>query len=181
MSDGLIPQRYAMALYKAAREKDATEQVYEEMKRVIDSFQNNSDLQKVMENPFVKGEKKQQLLLTASGDNLEENYKRFVKLVLTNHREEYAYDMALAYRKIYRQANHIAQVVITTAVELPDSEINKIKQLVENAFKGYKLEYTVKIDQSIIGGFIIDVDSVRMNASISNEFEQLRHKLLSSN
>ena len=46
---------------------------------------------------------------------------------------------------------------------------------------GKDIDFEYKIDNSIIGGFIINVDSIRMDASISNEIEQLRLNLLSRN
>lgn len=181
MNDGLIPQRYAKALYKYAVEHNNADAVYAEMKQVIASFQALPDLQKVMTNPFVDRARKEKLLVSAAGDLVEDDYRRFVKLILDQNREEFAYAMALDYRKIYREANQIAQVEITTAGNLPDSELAKIENLVKNAFKGYTLEFNHKIDPNLIGGFVIDVNSMRMDASISNELEQLRQKLLRSN
>ncbi len=181
MNDGLIPQRYAKALYKYALEKNNTAAVYDEMKQVVASFESLPDLQKVMTNPFVGRDRKEKLLISAAGDKVEDDYRRFVKLVLDHNREEYAYTMALDYRRIYREAHQIAQVVLTTAAELPSAETDKIKAVVEAAFKGYTLEFTQRINPDIIGGFVVDVNSTRMDASISNELEQLRLKLLSSN
>lgn len=178
MIDGLIPRRYAKALYKYAQDTKRTELVYEEMKAVINSFEENPSLQKVLANPFVKNEDKEKLLLSAAGTRLEDDYQRFVKLVLAHHREEFAYLMALSYRDIYRTENKISRVVITTAAELPDAQMKKLRGVVEKAFKGVTLEYTYKVDPDLIGGFVIDVDSARMDASISNELEQLRQNLL---
>ena len=181
MNDGLIPQRYARALYKFALERNNATAVYEEMKQVADSFESAPALQRVMTNPFVDRERKEKLLVSAAGDKVEDDYRRFVKLVLDHNREAYAYCMALDYRRIYRDVNHIAQVVITTAAELPEEEMAKIKGVVSDAFKGYTLEFSSRINPDLIGGFIVDVNSTRMDASISNELEQLRQKLLSSN
>lgn len=181
MIDGLIPRRYAKALYKFALENKRTETVYEEMKTVIKSFEENPSLGKVLSNPFVKKEDKEKLLLSAAGSQVEDDYRRFVRLVLDHHREEFAYLMALSYRDIYRTANKISMVKITTAVELPEAEMSKLRALVEKSFPGVTLEYTYNIDPKIIGGFVIDVDSARMDASISNELEQLRQNLLRSN
>ncbi len=119
MNDGLIPQRYARALYKFALERNNATAVYEEMKQVADSFESAPALQRVMTNPFVDRERKEKLLVSAAGDKVEDDYRRFVKLVLDHNREAYAYCMALDYRRIYRDVKHIAQVVITTAAELP--------------------------------------------------------------
>ncbi|MDE6867324.1 MAG: ATP synthase F1 subunit delta, partial [Muribaculaceae bacterium] len=118
MISGLIPQRYAKALYKFALETKSAGRVYEEMKNVITSFQQNPELSKVLSNPFVEPADKERLLISAAGKNPGEDYKRFVKLILDHKREEFAYLMAYAYRDIYRKANNISQVKIVTAVKL---------------------------------------------------------------
>lgn len=181
MNDGLIPQRYAKALYKYALERGNAEQVYNEMKTVAASFEAEPSLQKVLANPFVKREDKEKLLIAAAGSDAESGYKAFVKLILDHDREQFAREMALAYRSNYRAANNIAQVVITTASQLPEGELSKLKALVEKAFKGFTLETTFKADSNLIGGFVIDVDSTRMDASVSNEIELLRQNLLRRN
>lgn len=63
---------------------------------------------------------------------------------------------------------------------MPQVELDKLKALVQKSFAGRTLEYTYDVTPDIIGGFVIDVDSVRMDASISNELEQLRLTLLNS-
>lgn len=180
MISGLIPHRYALALFKFAGENDSQRQVYDVMLNVIDAFRNNPRLEKVLSNPFVEQADKRELLLTAAGKNPGDDYRRFVTLILDHNREEFAYLMALAYCDIYRKANNISQVRITTAVELPESEIDKLKGVVQRAFKDRTFEYKVNVDPELIGGFVIDVDTTRMDASISNELEQLRQNLSSN-
>lgn len=177
MVSGLIPHRYAKALYKFAVQSGKSKNVYVEMQNVVNAFKADSRLEKILSNPFVESEDKRKVLLAAAGKAPGDDYQRFVSLILDHHREEFAFLMALAYLDIYRKNNHISEVKITTAVELPDSEIDKLKNVVENAFKDVTFEYSYAIDPNIIGGFIIDVDSVRMDASISNELEQLRQNL----
>lgn len=180
MIAGLIPSRYAKALYKFALENGNASKVYDEMKQVVESFQNNGDLEKVLSNPYVETTDKEQVLLQAAGKNPGEDYRRFVKLILDHKREEFAYLMALAYRDIYRKENKISQVNIITAVKLADGELKKLREVVEKSFADTKFEYTYSIDPEIIGGFIIDVDSTRMDASMSGELAQLRQNLLSN-
>lgn len=180
MNGGLIPRRYAKALYKFALQEGCDRQVYEEMKSVVSAFESNPELNKVLANPFIGNDDKKKLLIATVGDKADDAFKGFVRLILDNRREMYAYEMALAYRDIYREANNISMVRIVTAVEMPASELDKLKALVQKSFSGRTLEFTFSVDPEIIGGFVIDVDSVRMDASISNELEQLRLTLLSS-
>ena len=180
MSDGLIPQRYAMALFKYAEDKNITKQVYEEMKTVVTSFETNPDLNKVLANPFVSRDDKRKLLLAAAVKP-DEAYSAFVDLILKHNRGMYMWHMALAYRSIFRKVNRISNVVITTAAKMDPNEAKRIDDMVTKAYPDRSLEIVHTIDPDIIGGFVIDVDNNRMDASISNELEQLRQNLISSN
>lgn len=181
MDNGLIPHRYAKALWKFAQEHGETDAVYATAKQVIASFKANPGLMKALSNPFVKAEEKESLLLSAAGAVSCEAYRRFVKLILEHRREDFALAMMYAYRDIYRSENHIVQAHITTAAVLDKTQMDKLKNIVKNGFKGSDIEFSESVDSSIIGGFVIDVDSVRMDASLSNELEQLRQTLLRSN
>lgn len=180
MDTGLIPHRYAKALYKFALENGDTRHLYEVAKRVIDTFRENPPLQKVLSNPFVANEDKESLLMSAAGKKVDEDYRKFVKLIIDQKRVEFAYEMMLAYRDIFRKENKISQVRITTAGKLQAHQLKKLRDLVEASFKDREFEYSESIDPQLIGGFVIDVDSIRMDASVSNELEQLRQTLLGS-
>jgi F-type H+-transporting ATPase subunit delta len=178
MKEGLIPQRYAKALYKYSLDKGTTAIVYAEMKTVVAAFEANPTLHKTLANPFVNRADKENLLLSAAGGLIEDGYKRFVKLIIEKRREALAYQMALAYLKIYREDNNISKVEIVTAAKLDEAHMNRLKQMLENAFANRTFEISEKIDPDIIGGFLLNVDSVRMDASLKNEIEQLRQNLL---
>lgn len=179
MNQGLIPQRYAKALYKVCLDKKSTAEMYAEMKALSAAFAMDSRLQKTLSNPFVSRKDKAKLLETAIGSGASEQYKGLVRILLDNGREEFARDTALAFQKMYRERNHISLVHITTAGNLPDSEMERLRALVRRAFPRRRLEVTESVDQDLIGGFVVDVDSVRMDASLSNELQQLRQTLLS--
>lgn len=181
MYDGLIPQRYAMALYKFASDNHKTEEVYNVMRTVLASFDAEPSLEKVLANPFVGRDDKQKLLVAAGGPGAGPDYLRFVNLILDHNREMFARQMAFAYRDIYRRDNKISSVRITTAAELPADEQKRIDGLVAKAYPDRVLEIQHGVDPSLIGGFVIDVDNNRLDASISSEILQLRQNLISSN
>lgn len=179
MNQGLIPQRYAKALYKVCLDKKTTAEMYVEMKALSGAFAVDTRLQKTLSNPFVSRQDKANLLESAIGPDASEQYKGLVRLLLDNGREEYARTTALAFQKMYRERNHISLVHIATAGNLPEAEMERLRTLVKRAFPRRRLELTETVDTNLIGGFVIDVDSVRMDASLSNELQQLRQTLLS--
>lgn len=181
MDNGLIPRRYAKALYKYSVENGNSEEVYKEMKEVEESFQRNPSLQKTLSNPFVSARDKEKLLIAAAGSGVEEDFRRFVRLIIDHKREEYAYQMALAYRDMYRKEHHISKVKITTAWLMPADELAKIRDMVSRAFPDRELEWSHSVNRNLIGGFMVDVDDSRLDSTLNNELEQLRLKLLRSN
>lgn len=180
MDQGLIPRRYAKALYKFALEKDATGRVYALMANLVNAFCNEPSLQDVMSNPFVSDADKSALLTTASGATADDTVvKDFFSLLAENKRFEMARLIADAYLLLYRQENNIYQVVVTSAAPLAPAEEKRLKDFITAHLNGATMEYQSAVDPGLIGGFVIKIDNELLDASVSNELNQLRLKLLS--
>lgn len=182
MNQGLIPNRYAKALFKFACEKGEADRVYDLMKTLVASFVEQPRLQAVIANPYISADDKMRLLRTAAHADEKKDtcYDDFLRLLLQNRRIEFAREIALAYLDIYREANNIYLVKLTTAAELPEEEIKRLHDLVERHLNGATMEFSKIVDPGLIGGFVIDINSERLDASVSNELKQLRLKLLSN-
>ncbi|WP_367881452.1 F0F1 ATP synthase subunit delta, partial [uncultured Duncaniella sp.] len=83
MNQGLIPSRYAKALYEFASEKGADKRVFDLMKTLSASFEAEPQLMKVMANPFVAPADKVKLLSTAAGvrQDSDDVFARFLQLL----------------------------------------------------------------------------------------------------
>lgn len=180
MNQGLIPHRYAKALYKLATERGSAPRMYQLMQSLSKAFVSQPDLERAVTNPFVSDNDKMRLLVTASGANDKDNgFVDFVKLLILNKRIDMIRLMAIAYEDIYRRANNIYRVNVTSASPMDPKDEQRLKQLVQEHLQGANMEYSTSIDPDIIGGFVVNIDSERLDASIKNELKQLRQKLLS--
>lgn len=181
MDQGLIPRRYAKALYKFALEHKQDQKVYSLMKSLAAAFDSEGSLQQAIYNPFVPAADKISLLTVAAGAGDGDScYADFLKLLAENGRIAFARGIALAYIDLYRKANNIYKVEVVTAAELGDKEAGRLKSLIEKHLKGATMEYSRRVDPGLIGGFVINIDNEQLDASISNELKQLRLKLLSN-
>ena len=178
MNDGLIPNRYAKALYKYAQEQGVGQEVYAQTKCLAENYALLTDLKKTVDNPFLPVADREKVLLTASGAKKDGCLDKFILMVIKHNRETYMREMALAYGRFYREEQNIAQVNITTAVELPEDKLSQIIDAVKVQLNGKTIEKTVTVDSSLIGGFKVQVDSKVLDASINNELKKLRIKLL---
>ena len=116
MNTGMIPSRYAKALYEYAGEKSATERVYGEMQRLAGSFAAEPALRRALDNPVLTPEQKSGLVYNAAGGDPSDELKRFVKLVLSHKRMQLLHRMALDYMALYRRAHNISTGELQTAV-----------------------------------------------------------------
>lgn len=179
MNEGLIPRRYAKALLKFAEEKSADKRLYELMTTLSGSFESLPELDATVGNPFIAPEKKIQLLTTAAGAAPSDSvFADFMKLLQRNNRLPLARAIALAYQEDYRKAHNIYKVEVTAAAPMGTAEEERLKKLIESHLKGGTMEYSFKVDPELIGGFAVNIGSERLDASIKNDLEQLRQKLL---
>lgn len=184
MNEGLIPSRYAKALYEFACEKDASAGVYALMGRLEQSFAGNADLSQTISNPFIDDARKMDLLRIAAGvekgsrEVADTVYADWLKLLQENRRLDMARNIAVAYGDIYRRNNHIYRVHITSAAALGAPERERLEKLIRSHLKDATEEYTYTVDPGLVGGFTIDIENERLDASVKNELKQMRLKLL---
>lgn len=178
MNDGLIARRYAKAFLKYADEKKASKQAYGQMRQLDEAYAAQAKLKKAVGNRFISVAGKEQLLLTAAGAKPGDCLAKFIKLVISHNREGFMREMSKAYQDLYREANNIAQIEIVTAAQMPAATLKRITDVVKGLLAGKQIEETHRIDPSLIGGFIVRVDTVQLDASIKNELKKLRLKLL---
>ena len=179
MNDGLIPNRYAKALYKYSLDMGDTPNVYSEMKRLDEAFDSQPGLKKVVNNPFLQVDDKLKLLSTAAGATIDGTSARFFELVIKNNRIDFLRAIGLAFMKQYRELNGIARVEVVTATALGDDEIKAIVEVVKGQLENKTIELSTRVNPDLIGGFTVDVDSRVLDASIKSQLEKLRLKLLS--
>ncbi len=180
MNEGLIPRRYAKALYKYASEKGVEESVYGMMKNIEQCFSEMPTLQEALSNPFISVSDKEVLIITAArASEADSCLTDFLKLLAQNRRIDMMRGIAAAYVGIYRQSHNIHVVDVVSASELQPAEESRLKQLIQSHLKGASMEYSHSVNPDLLGGFVVNIDNERLDASISNELKQLRLKLLS--
>ena len=177
MNDGLIPRRYAKALYKYAVENGDSAEIYELLKSISFRHAAIDQLKRAMLNPNVPDEEKGSLMLKLAGGKPGSSLDKFLLLCMRNNRSEYLQKISLAYVDLYREAHEIAHVVITTAVPMPDAELNSIIAIVKKRLGAKTLEIEKKIDPELIGGFTVDINGLVLDASVKRELNELRLQL----
>lgn len=182
MDQGLIPKRYAKAIYEVASASGDQKELYAQMQRISAAFAAEPALNATLNNPFVAVADKVALINAAAGAKDDDALLgRIAGLLRQNGRLGMMRDIAAAYEDLYRKANKICRVTVTAAAPLPEAEETRLKDLIKHHLDGGTMEYTFRVDPDLIGGFTVSIENERLDASVKNELKQLRLKLLRNN
>lgn len=176
MDLGLISVRYARALLKCSLEQKVEDTVYADMLTLSDTFAKVQQLHSAMDNPMMSSEDKEKLATTAMGGNPCELSKKFVALVLSKDRAKHLLFMANSYITLYRKYKNITSGKLITATPVSKQTEEKMKQMVEHKTNG-TVEFETVVDPEIIGGFILEYDTYRMDSSILNSLRTISAQL----
>ena len=176
MDYGVISVRYARALLKSATELKVEEKVYADMIMLAACYVEVADLRATIENPMLLRSEKVRLLTTALGPDANELSKRFIELVLKEGREKVLQFMANSYITFYREQKNIIRGKLTTAAAVSEATEQKMKQMVESRTQG-TVDFNTEVDPSIIGGFILEYDTYRMDASVKTRLNNILSEL----
>lgn len=167
---------YASALFEAAQEQGRLAAVREELGDFLAATESVPELGALLENPEVDSETKAGVLrdLLAEGDELVRN---FLLLVVEKGRAAELPEIAREFDQLVARAEGRLDVELTTAVELTDDEASDILRQIESA-SGRRIEATRGVDPDLIGGFILQAGTFRVDASVRGRLDRLRHQLV---
>ena len=176
MDIGVISVRYARALLKSATDQKLEDTVYQEMQLLAKSYIDVPQLRQTIDNPMLSKEKKETLLLTAVGDEVTPLTRAFIGLVLKEGREQVMQFIANSYVTLYRQQKNVIRGRLITAAHVSAQTEQKMRQMVESKTNG-TVEFETEVTPDIIGGFILEYDTYRMDASVKAKLNSILNTL----
>ncbi|BEG98461.1 F0F1 ATP synthase subunit delta [Bacteroides sedimenti] len=180
MNIGIIPMRYAKALFAFAQDKGMEETVYAEMNQLARSFAEHASLKTILDNPVLKSKEKQALICTAAGTQVSDIFVRFIEMVLHHKREKHLQSIALMYQDLYRKARQITIGSLVTATPLSADEENRMRKMLMMDKEG-TLEFKATVDPEILGGFIFGIDTYRLDASVATQLKRVKNQFMDKN
>jgi F-type H+-transporting ATPase subunit delta len=177
MNSGLIAQRYAKALMKYVKETHNEVLVYSQVLSLIKSLYVIPQFRDaVQRNPALSCEDRLGLMRTALGEDPCEDLVRFVHLVDSHSRMAFISRIFIAFIDKYHESRNIKVGTLVSAV--PQDELCARLEAMISEQTGGIVDLTAKVDDSLIGGFVLQVGDLRMDASVSGQFKRIRNALI---
>jgi len=175
----LVPfaKRYARALLKSAEERGKIEEVFQEINFFSKLFQENSRLRAYLITPEVDKRAKMKIVSDLLQNKTSDLFLNFIRLLILKNRQVYFIEIAQQFTQLYNQKMHRVKAKIISVIPLGDEILTEIKRYLSASLKA-DIMLENRIDADILGGFIIDIEGKAIDASLRQQLNDLRARLM---
>ena len=170
-----IARVYADALFGAARDGGKLDQIREQLGQFADAVARNRDLQLFLFSPyFSSAEKREGIARAVSG--AEPELVNFLELLAEKHRMPAIFRIRRQYDELWAEANRRLEVTVTSAVELDPQVVERVGSEIERQ-TDRKIDVQSNVDENILGGLVLQVGNMVLDASLRSKLEKLRKEV----
>jgi F-type H+-transporting ATPase subunit delta len=170
-----IARVYAEALFDVAKEHGKLEAIREQLGQFADAVSENHDLQVFFFSPyFSSAEKRDGIARAVSG--AEPEFVNFLELLAEKHRMPVIFRIRDRLDELWAVENRQLEVRLTSAVELDPEVIKRVRAEIERQ-TDRKIELESNVDEGIIGGIVLQVGNMVVDASLRGRLERLRKEV----
>lgn len=170
-----VASRYAKALLEIAIENDSIDAVLGDMNFLLKTSNDIRDFELLITSPIISTEKKL-AIFDKVFVSFEKISKTFITLITNNGREAYLPVIAKSFDDQVKVHRGIVPMTLISAVPLDAKTKESIIAKVQASVEG-QLEIEEKIDESLIGGFVVRMGDTRIDASVLSQFNNLKQRL----
>lgn len=170
-----IARPYAEALFKASSngaDLNSTVAWVEELAAIAADPQ----LRQLADNPKVTVEQVLDVITGVARSALPDAARNFLRVIIENGRLDALPEVAVQFRGIVNRLNGSSDAIVYSAFPLEDAALNDISAALQKRF-GRKLNLSVKIDASLIGGVRVVVGDEVLDTSVKARLEQMKAAL----
>jgi F-type H+-transporting ATPase subunit delta len=174
MLENKAASRYAKSLIDLSTEQNALEEIKNDMVLLDQVIDQNPELEAILKNPIVPLDKKAGILDNVFGAKVNAVTKAFFNLVVKKGRSEILFGTAKAFIQQYNAIKGIVTAEVTSATELTDANRAEIVAIVKKEVGANEVVIKEKVNDKLIGGFILKVGDKQFDASIANGLNKLK-------
>lgn len=172
MSIFKVASRYAKSLIDLAMENGNLDEVKADMEGVISVLKTSSELQAVLRNPIIKSDRKQGILSSLFDGKIRTEILDFFNIMVRKGRASLIFPTAEEFVREYNVVKGIVDAEVTSASPLSEDHKNELNRLIAEQI-GATVLLSNKVDEDLIGGFIVKVGDRQVDASVLGRLRKL--------
>lgn len=168
-----ISKEYAKALFMLAQENKNEENYGNALDFIEDVFSENSDVIQFLSHPGISLEERCNVLDKAFLGALPTDVLSFVKLLCEKNHIKYFEKCREEYKNMLSKIKHLSTAKVLSAIELTEKEKEALKEKLEK-LSGHDVVLECSIDESILGGLVIEIDGKIVDASVEGRLKDVK-------
>jgi F-type H+-transporting ATPase subunit delta len=173
-----IAEVYARSLFEVAQENDVLDDVHEQLGQFADAVNGSQDLQVFLFSPYFSAQEKKESLGKVI-EGADDNLFRFLELLAERHRMPVVFRVRRTFDDMWADERKRLEVSITSAVELDDDTVKEIGKRIEEQ-TGRDVQLSQHVDPDVVGGIVLRVGNMILDASVRARLERLRRQVASA-
>ncbi len=178
MSRQVVASRYAGALFALAREQDLLSQVEGDLHALEDVLQTEPALGQVLTSQRITSDQKYKLIQKLFSEDFQQLTLNFLGVLLEKRREIYLKEIIAGFYDELDRFHGILQGEIRTAVELPESGRELLKEQLSRV-TGKKMRLDYKVDPALIAGAVLKFGDKIIDGSVATRLKKMQSELMS--
>jgi len=168
-----ITTPYAEAFLQVAESRNEVDEVIDQSKSILDLWNSSPEFRHAMGSPVLEVESKKSALEKLFSKDLSPSFLNLLKLLADRNRIGLLDSVLERVLELFREQRNIALATITSASELNEDQQAELLKKVQVLAGTDNLELNLKVDPDLIGGFIVNVGSKVIDASLSGQVRRL--------
>lgn len=168
-----ITTPYAEAFLQVATSQKEVDKVIEQAKEVLSLWKESPALSEAMSSPVLEVEAKKLALQKLFADQVTPSFLNLLKLLADRQRIGFLDAVLERLLELYREQRNIALATVTSASALSEDQQAEILQKIQSIAGTDNLELNLVVDPSLLGGFVVNVGSKVIDASLSGQVRRL--------
>jgi ATP synthase F1 delta subunit len=170
-----IARVYARSLFEVAKEQDQLDEIRDELASFAEAMNDNRDLAVFFFSPYFSlKQKKEGLEKAVTGAT--PTFTNFLQALIERHRMPAIFRIRTEFESLWAQERRLLPVRLTSAIELDQSVLDDLGKRIGDQVDR-EIEVSSDVDPEILGGIVLRVGNVILDASIKNRLEQLRKQV----
>lgn len=170
-----LARPYAEAAFKRAKET-GNSGVWADALQFLSAVVLDSNMAAIVNNPRIDRDKILQLLLDICQDQINDEVKNLLKLLMENGKLKLLPNISALYEEYKANDEGYVNVDLYSAYALTKAEQHKYVAMLEKQLSK-KVNATVSVDKSLIGGILARAGDKVIDGSVSGQLHQLAKRL----
>jgi len=176
MLENKAASRYAKSLLDLSVERNVLEDVRNDMALILKVIDNHPELEAILKNPIVPLDKKTGILSGLFDGKVNVITSAFFRQLVRKGRSAILFGTSRAFIAQYNGKKGIVTADVTSASQLSESSLSEIIAIVKRETGASEVLLKQKIDEKLIGGFILKVGDRQFDASILHGLNKLKRE-----